>query len=90
MVVGERFALHQSCPWAPVVTSMVVHHPLGIPQDRCHIHGGRNIRGLGLIGLAGEDKDLDSDSVLSEQSMQATPYSTTEIELPVFEPKLAH
>lgn len=39
---------------------------------------------MGLIGLAGEDKHLDYDSVLSEQSMQATPYSTTEIELPVF------
>ncbi|KAL0350454.1 UNVERIFIED_CONTAM: hypothetical protein Sradi_4194600 [Sesamum radiatum] len=21
--------------------------PVRIPQDRCHIHGGRNIRGLG-------------------------------------------
>ena len=43
---------------------------------------------LGRFGV--EDKDLDSDSVLSEQSMQASPYSTTEMELAVFEPKLAH
>lgn len=61
------------------------------PQPPCF---GLVFDRIGRFGV--EDKDLDSDSVpshtirLSEQSMQATSYSTTEIELPVFEPKLAH
>jgi hypothetical protein len=55
------------------------------PQPPCF---GLVFDRIGRFGV--EEKDLDSDSVLSEQSMQATSYSTTEIELPVFEPKLAH